>query len=201
MRSSTCLPAHRPADLTPAELVAAARDGDERAWAEIVARYGRLVTVVVGSYRMQEADTADAEASTWLRAVESLSTLRDPARLGGWLRTIARRECLAVLRHRGLEEPSDTAATAVVDIGPSPEEAVIGGEVCRAIAEAMGHLPWKGRRLILALFFLPEMAYAEMAAHTGMPVGSVGPTRMRALRALRTGLEGAGFGPDALAAA
>jgi RNA polymerase sigma factor (sigma-70 family) len=201
MRSSTCLSAIRPADLTTAALVAAACCGDERAWAEIVTRYGRLVTLVVRSYRMQEADAADAEANTWLRAVESLSTLRDPASLGGWLRTIARRECLAVLRHTRLEEPSDVAMAAIVDLDPGPEEAVIGGEVCRAIADAMGHLPWKGRRLILALFFLPEMAYAEMAEQTGMPVGSLGPTRMRALRTLRTSLEDAGFGPDVLAAA
>lgn len=201
MRSSICPSANRSVDLTPTALVASASRGDERAWAEIVTRYERLVRGVVGSYRMQEADAADAEASTWLHAVESLSTLRDPARLGGWLRTIARRECLAVLRHAMLEEPAEAAVAAIVDSDPGPEQTVIGGEVCKAIAEAMDHLPRKGRRVILALFFLPEMAYSEMAAHTGMPVGSLGPTRMRALRTLRTDLEGAGFGPDALAAA
>lgn len=200
MRSSTCLSANRPADLTSAGLVAAACRGDETAWAEIVTRYGQLVSRVVGAYRLQEADAADAEAGTWLRAVESLATLRDPARLGGWLKTVARRECLAVLRHTMLEEPSDAAVATIVEIDPGPEETAIRAEVCRAMAEATGHLPSRGQRLILALFFLPEMAYTEMAAHTCMPVGSVGPTRMRALRTLRTDLEGAGFGPHALAA-
>jgi RNA polymerase sigma factor (sigma-70 family) len=200
MRSSTECPAPRPADLTPAALVDAACRGDERAWAEIVRRYGRLVTCVVGSYRLQEADAADAEAGTWMHAVEKLPTLRDPDRLGGWLRTIARRECLAVLRQTGLEEPSADAAAAIVAIEPGPEAAAIAGEVVRALGEAMGQLSWKGRRLLLALFYLPEMPYAEMATHTGMPVGSLGPTRMRALRTMRTGLEVAGFGPDALAA-
>jgi hypothetical protein len=33
-----------------------------------------------------------------------------------------------------------------------------------------------------------------------MPIGSIGPTRKRALGALRVGLEQAGYGPDALAA-
>ncbi len=200
MRPSTDCPAHRPADLTPSALVGAACRGDERAWAEIVRRYGRLVTCVVGSYRLQEADAADAEAGTWLHAVEKLPTLRDPERLGGWLRTIARRECLAVLRQTVLEEPSDDAAAAIVDLGAGPEAAAIAGEVGRALDDAMEHLPRKGRRLILALFYLPEMPYAAMATHTGMPVGSLGPTRMRALRTMRTGLEGAGFGADALVA-
>ena len=90
MRPSTDCPPHRPADLTPSALVDAACRGDERAWAEIVRRYGRLVTCVVGSYRLQEADVADAEAGTWLRAVEKLPTLRDPDRLGGRLRTWAK---------------------------------------------------------------------------------------------------------------
>ena len=81
--------------------------GAEGAWAEIVARYERLVLGVVGSFRLQEADAADAAASTWLRAMEGLPALRDPDRLGGWLRTIARRECLGVLRQTVFEEPSD----------------------------------------------------------------------------------------------
>jgi RNA polymerase sigma factor (sigma-70 family) len=200
MRSSTCLSASPTADLPTAALVAAASGGDQSAWSEIMVRYGRLVTCVVGSYRMQDADAADAEASTWLRAVESLSTLRDPERLGGWLRTIARRECLSVLRHTLVEEPSDAAVAGLVDGDPGPEAGAIGDEVSRAITEAMGQLPGRGRRLIVALFFFPEMPYAEMAAHTGMPIGSLGPTRMRSLRLLRTRLEGAGFGPDTLAA-
>jgi DNA-directed RNA polymerase specialized sigma24 family protein len=96
---------------------------------------------------------------------------------------------------------SSTCFSADHPADRGPEEAVIGGEVNSAIADAIGQLPWKGRRFILALFFLPEMAYAELAVHIGVPVGSLGPTRMRALRTLRSDLEGAGFGPDALAAA
>jgi len=98
----TCAPPQHPlrafADLPTEELVAAACEGASQAWAEIVLRYERLVLGVVGSFRLQEADAADAAANTWLRAMEGLSALRDPDRLGGWLRTIARRECLGVLR-------------------------------------------------------------------------------------------------------
>ncbi len=186
--------------LTTTALVAAARGGDRDAWAEIVVRYGRLVAGVVGSYRMQEADAADATASTWLKAMESLSALRDPERLGGWLRTIARRECLAVLRHRGLEEPVDITAVGIPACEPGPEALAVAAEVGRALADGLTLLSARGRQLILALFFLPEGSYLAMAARTDMPVGSIGPTRLRALRRLRAGLERAGFGPDALAA-
>jgi RNA polymerase sigma factor (sigma-70 family) len=200
MRPSSCLLPGPFADLPTAELVAAACDGGPDAWAEIVARYERLVHGVVGSFRLQEADAADAVASTWLHAMEGLSALREPERLGGWLRTIARRECLAVLRQTVFEEPSDVAATGIVAVEPGPEAVVVACDVGRVIADAMADLPGRGQRLILALFYLPRAPYTTVAADADMPVGSIGPTRKRALGALRVGLEEAGYGPDALAA-
>jgi RNA polymerase sigma factor (sigma-70 family) len=188
------------ADLPTAHLVAAARAGRPGAWAEIVVRYQRLVLGVVRTFPLHEADAAHAAASTWLRAMEGLSALRDPDRLGGWLRTIARRECLGVLRQTVFEEPSDVAATVLAATEPGPEAVVVACEVGRAIADAMAHLPGRGQRLILALFYQPRASYSTVAADADMPIGSIGPTRKRALGALRTGLEQAGYGPDALAA-
>jgi RNA polymerase sigma factor (sigma-70 family) len=200
----TCAPPSRPTGsftgLPTEELVAAALDGGSQAWAEIVVRYERLVLGVVGSFRLQEADAADAAANTWLRAMEGLPTLREPGWLGGWLRTIARRECLGVLRQTAFEEPSDTAATGLPAAEPGPEAVVVACEVGRVITDAMGHLPGRGQQLILALFFLPRASYPTVAADAEMPIGSIGPTRKRALGALRLGLEQAGYGPDALAA-
>jgi RNA polymerase sigma factor (sigma-70 family) len=188
------------AELPTEELVAAACEAVPGAWAEIVLRYERLVLGVVGSFRLQEADAADAAASTWLRAMEGLPTLREPERLGGWLRTIARRECLGVLRQTVFEEPCDIAAAAVPTAEPGPEAVVVAYEVGRVITDVLAHLPGRGQRLILALFFLPRASYSAVAADAEMPIGSIGPTRKRALGALRVGLERAGYGPDALAA-
>ena len=39
--------------------------------------------------------------------------------------------------------------------------------------------------LIDALYYLPCSSYADIARHTGMPIGSIGPTRQRTLRCLR----------------
>jgi hypothetical protein len=72
--------------------------------------------------------------------------------------------------------------------------------VGRVLTDAMAHLPGRGQQLILALFFLPRASYTTVAADAEMPIGSIGPTRKRALGALRVGLEQAGYGPDALAA-
>jgi DNA-directed RNA polymerase specialized sigma24 family protein len=47
---------------------------------------------------------------TWLRAFERLESVRNPDRLGGWLATIANRECLALLRKSRWETPDETVA-------------------------------------------------------------------------------------------
>jgi DNA-directed RNA polymerase specialized sigma24 family protein len=92
--------------LSTAELVAEARRGEPTAWAEVVARYEGMVRGVVSCYRLQDADAADAMQMTWLRAFERLDRLRDPERLGGWLATIAGRECLALLRRARWRPPA-----------------------------------------------------------------------------------------------
>ena len=81
---------------TVAQLVVAAQAGDDRSWDELVGRYDGMVHAVAIGFRLQEADVADAAQGTWLRAVEQLHTVRDPERFGGWLRTIAHRECVGV---------------------------------------------------------------------------------------------------------
>jgi DNA-directed RNA polymerase specialized sigma24 family protein len=42
------------------------------------------------------------------------------------------------------------------------------------------------------LFSTPEPNYAEVSKLMGLPIGSIGPTRQRALRTLRCGLARAG---------
>ena len=196
---------HRPpgplADLPTEELVAAARGRRVAgAWAEIVVRYERLVLGVVGSFRLQEADAADAAASTWLRAMEGLPALRDPERLGGWLRTIARRECLggaAPDRVRGAQRHRRGRDARRRARARGGRRRLRGGPRHHRRDDA----PLRTRQqLILALFFLPRASYTTVAADAEMPIGSIGPTRKRALGALRVGLEQAGYGPDALAA-
>jgi DNA-directed RNA polymerase specialized sigma24 family protein len=105
-----------------------------------------------------------------------------------------------VLRQTVFEEPIDVAAAAVPAVEPGPEAVVVACEVGRVITDAMARLPGRGQRLIFALFYLPRASYTTVAADADMPIGSIGPTRKRALGALRAGLEQAGYGPDALAA-
>ena len=185
---------------TVTELVRAAAEGDGRAWGEIVVRYGDLVRATVAGFRLQQADAADAMQNTWLRALERIGTVRDPERLGGWLTTTAARECLAVLRRSKRELPVDAFVEQVAWTGPTPETRVLRDERDRAVDAAVAQLPTRRRQLVDAIFRSPDNDYAQVAQVTGMPVGSIGPTRGRALVELRGQMQRDGYGPEDLVA-
>ena len=187
-------------ELTVTDLVSAAAGGDGRAWGEIVARYGDLVRATVAGFRLQQADAADAVQNTWLRAVERIGTVRDPERLGGWLTTTAARECLAVLRRSKRELPVDAFIDQVAWTGPTPETRVLREERDRAVDAAVAQLPTRRRQLVDAIFRGAEADYAQVSQATGMPVGSIGPTRGRALVELRGQMKRGGYGPEDLVA-
>jgi len=169
-------------------LLGAAGQGDRGAWEELVRRYEGLVTATVRTFRLQEADAADAEQRTWLRLVEHHRRVRDPEHLGGWLTTTAVRECLGILRaHRCVVDLAD------VDALPDPfgdvEQRVIDADEAAHLWNVVTLLPPRGRAVVKALFTDEKIPYAEVARVTGIPVGSLGPTRARVLRQLRQLLE------------
>jgi RNA polymerase sigma factor (sigma-70 family) len=177
-----------------AGLVRAAADGDANAWQALVTRFSGLIWSVVRAYRLGNADAADVFQTTWLRLAEYLHRLDNPARVGAWLATTARRESLRVARAAARTVPTaelDLVAMAEAD-ERSPERAVLDREQERQDAQRAG-LVWaefqelseRCQQLLRVLMAEPPPSYVEVAAALDMPVGSIGPTRGRCLRQLR----------------
>jgi RNA polymerase sigma factor (sigma-70 family) len=169
-------------------LVMRARDGDKRAWDEIVERYAPLVWSICRRYRLSAHDAADVGQTVWLRLVEQLEALRNPAALAGWLATTTRRECLKVLyaardRQR-LEDPGDTELLADAHAGMVDQE-LLAAERGVALREAFARLPQRCQRLLSLLMEDPPLPYAKISTRLGMPVGGIGPNRARCLERLR----------------
>jgi RNA polymerase sigma factor (sigma-70 family) len=182
------------------DLVQRATEGQRPAWEAIVEEFDGLVWSVARSYRLGEAQTADAVQTTWLRLVEHLDTIRDPDRLAGWLATTTRRACLAVLREANREQPSDPCGERFVRgwAGWSPEDrgpevAVVRRDHQVLVRRALATLPERHQALLRLLSCSPPASYEEISAGLGMPIGSIGPTRARILARLRVALEGAGL--------
>jgi RNA polymerase sigma factor (sigma-70 family) len=168
---------------------------DPAAWEEIVRRYGKLVSVTVRSFRLQDADALDAVQMTWLRLAENAHRVQLPERLGGWLATTARRECLNILRQaKPARGPIDVGPKTVADPSVGPEQRVIDADTARTLWKLVGELPRRRRTLLRALFADSPWPYTEVARVAGIPLGTIGPTRARALRQLRGTLEQHGLG-------
>lgn len=172
-----------------ADLLARANDGDQAAWEEIVRRYDKLVLATVRSFRLQDADTLDAVQTTWLRLAENTHHLLWPERLGSWLVTTARHECLRILRHAKLpQDPIETMTDTIADPSPGPEQQALEADTAQTLWNLVEELPPRQRTLLRALFTSHPRPYAEVARTAGIPPGAIGPTRKRALRQLRNRL-------------
>jgi RNA polymerase sigma factor (sigma-70 family) len=174
------------------DLARAAASGRADAWEALVDRHTGRLWALARTFRLRDADAADVIQTTWLRLAESIGSLRDPECIAGWLATTARRECLHRLRSR--EQPSD--AVHVVDRpdpGPGPEQTVIRRTERDLLLGALRRLPDRDQQLLRLLMDSPSPGYSEIAAALHMPIGSIGPTRSRALGRLRRELAAVGL--------
>jgi RNA polymerase sigma factor (sigma-70 family) len=167
------------------ELVRAAADGDQAAWNGIVDRFQGLVWATARAHRLSQADAADVAQTTWLRVVENLDRIREPEALGGWIATTARRECLRHIRLHGRELPSDEADVFESPGDDAPELALLTEERDTALWRAFKTLGERCQALLRLLVSQDEPSYGEIGAALDMPIGAIGPTRMRCLEKLR----------------
>jgi RNA polymerase sigma factor (sigma-70 family) len=162
------------------------------------------VWAVTRTFRLNDAQAADAVQTTWLRLVEHLTEIREPERVAGWLRTTARRVCLATVRESGRELltdiseehaglVSDRYSAAADESGP--EVSAVRRDQQVLVRRAVATLPERHRVLLGLLASSPPASYEEISAWLGLPVGSIGPTRARILTRLRAELETVGL-PD-----
>jgi len=170
-------------------LVAAAEQGDEGAWGEIVDRYTPLVVAVVRRFRLSPAELQDVAQTVWLRLVEHLGDLREPRALPKWLITTAEREGLRAATASSrtqLRDPQDEAWAARLVVEDDQDADLVRSERHVALMEGFAALSSRQRELLTLLSEDPPVPYAEISRRTGIPVGAIGPTRARALARLRT---------------
>jgi RNA polymerase sigma factor (sigma-70 family) len=165
-------------------LVRRALDGDPAALTSIVERFDPSLRTVVRYYGLSPCDADDVVQTTWLQFMEHGRSLREPAALKSWLATTARRQSLRVLQRRVREQPSDDPALGEDMRVVEPCEAVIAAERRAALHSAVARLPVPSRRLMTLMIARPGMSYEQVGEALGIPVGSIGPTRLRCISRL-----------------
>lgn len=164
--------------------------GGTRAWELLVQRYQPYLLRLAASYRIHE-DAHDAVQTTFLRLLEHGAQIRRPEAVKYWLATVLRRECLSVVERRRREQPTDVEAIDAM-VGPTEEDvldsALISDEDSKFVQEALTRLPTRQRELLTLLSDPETASYRTVVERLGMPIGSIGPTRQRALTRLQEAL-------------
>ena len=171
-----------------AGLVAGCLGGDQRAWRRLVDRFSPLVWTIARSHRLSQADCQDAYQLTWMRVVQHLDKLRDPARIAEWISIASRRECLKQIERNKKHVP--VGDSTVLDVMPRhvdlPDDVVARRAAAGEVLAAFRKLPERDRAILGVLMADPAPSYDEASRMLGMPRGSIGPLRARALARLRT---------------
>lgn len=170
-----------------AALVRASVDGDEDAWIELVRRHAGLVHAVTRQFRLSPSDAQDVCQTVWLRLVEHLAQIREPAALPGWIVTTTRHECMRQIRTGGRTvamDPLDLTELFRLD-GAEVDQALLAAERHQVLRDGLAELPPQQRELLVLLAADPPYSYAEISRILGIPIGSIGPTRSRILERLR----------------
>ncbi|WP_157246291.1 RNA polymerase sigma factor [Nonomuraea typhae] len=161
-----------------ADVLAAAAGGDRPAWDVLVARFTPRMWSVVRTCGLDESDAADAVQGAWLRLLENLHRIKNPDGLGAWLATTARREALHILR----KEPVPLPPPPMEEHDPAA--AVLEADDHRLLWQAIATLHEPCRTLLT--LSAHQVGNRQLAVHLGVPLGSIGPSKIRCLSKLRT---------------
>jgi RNA polymerase sigma factor (sigma-70 family) len=169
-------------------LVRMAAAGDRNAWERLVDQYSRLIWAMTRDFRLAESDAADVVQATWLRLLEHIDRIEYPERIGSWLATTARHECLRHLaagKKVMLMHDEESTLGDAASHQPDVDERLLADERAQEVREALTMLPGRWQQLLELLMADPPASYAEISDQLGLPVGSIGPTRGRCLERLR----------------
>jgi RNA polymerase sigma-70 factor (ECF subfamily) len=158
------------------QLVERAQAGDERAFAELVDRYGGPVVSLCYASTMNVAEAEDLSQEVFMAAWRGLPRFRGASSFSTWLFALARNACIDQARRRAvrpqLVDHRESAAD-VVDEAPR--------ETARAILAAAAELSLPLRQALL-LRDVQGLSYEEIARVQDVPLGTV-RSRLSAARA------------------
>lgn len=173
-------------------------DGDESAFAEIVARHREKMYSVAFALLRNSADAEEIAQDTFIRAHRGLVNFRGDSSLGTWLHRIAvnlsrNRYWYFFRRHRHTTRSFDcafsdenpaTLSSLVASPAPSPVDQAATTEFSTLIAQCMERLG-PGHRDILTRRNVLNCTYDEIAQAFGISIGTVKSRIARARSNLR----------------
>ena len=169
------------------ELIARAKNGDTRAFEQLVRMHEGLAVRVAYLVVRDPSEAEDVTQEAFVKAYRSLGRFREEAPFRPWLLRIVRNEALNRVRGtRRREQLALRAATdpALGDAAPSPEAVVLSRDEQRRLLALIDALPARYRSVIVHRYLL-GLSEHEASKLLGMPVGTIKSRSSRGLERLR----------------
>lgn len=162
-------------------LVEAVRRGGPEAFRQVVERYQSAVFALAMSRLRDFHRAEDVAQQVFLEAYQRLGSLKDPAKLGGWLRTITIRQSVNSVRKKREEVQFESDGLDGLLVGDAVED-IERRELERQVRGAIGRLK-KAHRDTTTLYYVDGYSIDEVASILEVPIGTV-KRRLHTARAI-----------------
>lgn len=180
---------HSRHDEWPDDLLDRIAAGDPALWADVVRAFRPCLLARASEVGLKPWQRQDMEQRVWLTLLQNATSIRNPACLPGWLSTTARRTALSLVREEGREIVVEELPERVTAAESDVERHCLDRQQLRELRSAVAQLPPQQRAVVRGL--LRDLSYDQLSSLMGMAIGSIGPTRQRALSRLRVVLDAA----------
>lgn len=171
-------------DTTDGDIITQVLAGDRELFHVLVQRHSAPLWGTVRASLANVEDAHDVIQETWLRALQRLETLRDPARLRAWLVTIALNQVRQRLRRRTPPTESNEALAQEPDPEASSEARVARDEELERLRARVAELPPRQREVV-DLRLNHGLSHAEIAVLLDIREDASRANYYQALRRLR----------------
>ncbi len=154
-------------------LVARIRGGERAAEGELVARFSRGLLLMLRRLAGDPAQADDLHQETLALVIAKIrgGELREPERLAGFIRSVARNLFIADRRKAARFTPLDPGGGdeeplggRLADSGPAPLDRAVAAEEARQVQQMLAELRFDRDRQMLVRFYLSEASKEEICA-------------------------------------
>ena len=180
------------------ELVKLARDGDQKAYAELLQRYRDSIYFLLLKMINNKDDAEDLTIEAFGKAFKNIHQYTPDYAFSTWLFKIASNNCIDFIRRKKKkllsidkrqenEDGIDTSIHLKSDM-LDPEEKFVKKQKIKMLHELVSKL--KPRyRILVELRYFKELSYEEIAQHLDIPLGTVKAQLFRAREFLQNVLK------------
>lgn len=160
-------------ELTVADLVRSAQDGDRDAFGALVDRYQRAVFHTALKRVRDHGEAQELVQEVFVQALRKIRQLRTPECFGGWLRSITNRLAInRAVRRKAVQAIENDVLEANCIEQQTPLAEALKTERARRVRAGLKRLKTLDRNTLVA-FYVEGRSLAEMSTRFESPIGTI----------------------------